>query len=135
MTDVVKLLGDEASDLLEYKCKTVPKEQLHLPGPDFIDRVVVYNDRPSNVLRNMQAVYDHGRLGGRIADVTGKDRAARGDAEPPPDSTAAKGAALQPHSSRGQDHVIQVQASRKDRRSLSHRRNSHRPGGHHHDRA
>ncbi len=63
MIDVEKLLGNEASDLLEYKCKTVPKEQLHLPGPDFIDRVVVYNDRPSNVLRNMQAVYDHGRLG------------------------------------------------------------------------
>ncbi len=64
MIDVEKMLGDEASDLLEYKCKTIPKEQLHLPGPDFIDRVVVYNDRPSNVLRNMQAVYDHGRLGG-----------------------------------------------------------------------
>jgi class I fructose-bisphosphate aldolase len=64
MIDVEKLLGDEASGLLEYKCKTVPKEQLHLPGPDFIDRVVVYNDRPSNVLRNMQTVYDHGRLGG-----------------------------------------------------------------------
>jgi len=63
MIDVEKLLGNDASDLLEYKCKTVPKEQLHLPGPDFIDRVVVYNDRPSNVLRNMQAVYDHGRLG------------------------------------------------------------------------
>jgi class I fructose-bisphosphate aldolase len=64
MIDVEKLLGNEASDLLEYKCTTVPKEQLHLPGPDFIDRVVVYNDRPSNVLRNMQAVFDHGRLGG-----------------------------------------------------------------------
>jgi len=64
MIDVEKLLGNEASELLEYKCTTVPKEQLHLPGPDFIDRVVVYNDRPSNVLRNMQAVFDHGRLGG-----------------------------------------------------------------------
>ena len=64
MIDVEKMLGNEATNLLEYKCKTVPKEQLHLPGPDFIDRVVVYNDRPSNVLRNMQAVYDHGRLGG-----------------------------------------------------------------------
>ena len=59
-----KLLGDEARDLLDHECKTVPKEQLHLPGPDYIDRVVLYNDRPSNVLRNMQTVFDHGRIGG-----------------------------------------------------------------------
>ena len=64
MTDVEKLLGDEAEDLLEYKCKTVPKEQLHLPGPDFVDRVMVQTDRPNIVLRNMQNVFDHGRLGG-----------------------------------------------------------------------
>jgi class I fructose-bisphosphate aldolase len=64
MTDVVKILGDEAKYLLEHRCNTIQKEQLHLPGPDFIERVVVHNDRPSNVLRNMQTVFDHGRLGG-----------------------------------------------------------------------
>jgi class I fructose-bisphosphate aldolase len=64
MTDVKKLLGDEAKSLLEYKCKTVPKENLHLPGPDFVDRVVAATDRPIPVLRNMQAVFNNGRLGG-----------------------------------------------------------------------
>jgi class I fructose-bisphosphate aldolase len=63
MSDVIALLGDEAKDLLEYKAK-VPKDTLHLPGPDFIDRVLVYNDRPAQVLRNMAAVFNNGRLGG-----------------------------------------------------------------------
>jgi class I fructose-bisphosphate aldolase len=64
MTDVVQLLGSEARDLLEHTCKTVPKEKLHVPGPDFIDRVFVHSDRHANVLRNLQSVFDHGRLGG-----------------------------------------------------------------------
>ncbi len=64
MTDVKKLLGDEAKSLLEYKCKTVPKENLHLPGPDFVDWVVAATVRPIPVLRNMQAVFNNGRLGG-----------------------------------------------------------------------
>jgi class I fructose-bisphosphate aldolase len=64
MTDVKKLLGDEAKSLLEYKCKTVLKENLHLPGPDFVDRVVAATDRPIPVLRNMQSVFNNGRLGG-----------------------------------------------------------------------
>ena len=64
MTDVKKLLGEEAASLLEYKCTTVPKENLHLPGPDFVDRVLTVTDRPVPVLRNMQAVFDNGRLGG-----------------------------------------------------------------------
>ncbi|UCB44657.1 MAG: class I fructose-bisphosphate aldolase [Spirochaetota bacterium] len=64
MTNVEKLLGDEAKGLLEHKCSTVPKEQLHLPGPDFIDRVLMHTDRPIQVLRNLQAFFDHGRLGG-----------------------------------------------------------------------
>ena len=63
MIDVEKLLGDEARDLLEYKAK-FPKEQLYLPGPDFVDRVVSQSDRSPAVLRNMQMVYDHGRLAG-----------------------------------------------------------------------
>jgi class I fructose-bisphosphate aldolase len=57
------LLGDEAESLLTYKAK-FPKEQLHLPGPDFIDRVLVQSDRPPQVLRSMAALHGHGRLGG-----------------------------------------------------------------------
>jgi class I fructose-bisphosphate aldolase len=64
MNDVEKLLGDEAKGLLEYKCTTVPKEELHLPGPDFVERVVVHTDRPIPVLRNLQTFFDHGKLGG-----------------------------------------------------------------------
>jgi class I fructose-bisphosphate aldolase len=58
------LLGDEAQDLLTHVSKTVPKEQLHLPGPDFVDRVFAKSDRPIPVLRNLQQLFDHGRLGG-----------------------------------------------------------------------
>jgi len=61
MTDVEQLLGDEAKDLLEYRAK-VSKDMLHLPGPDFFERVLVHNDRPTAVLRNMRSVFSHGRL-------------------------------------------------------------------------
>jgi len=58
-----KALGSEAEELLTYKAK-VDKEGLHLPGPDFIDRVWVGSDRSPNVLRNLQALFSHGRLAG-----------------------------------------------------------------------
>ena len=61
---VQELLGSEAKDLLAHACRTVPKERLHLPGPDFIERVVAATDRPPAVMRNLQAVFDHGRLAG-----------------------------------------------------------------------
>jgi len=61
---ITQLLGKEAKFLLEHECKTVKKEALHLPGPDYIDRVMVHSDRSINVLRNMQAVFNAGRLGG-----------------------------------------------------------------------
>ncbi len=64
MIDIAQLLGDEAESLLEHECKTVPKEDLYLPGPDFVDRVVADTDRSPAVLRNLQALFDHGRLGG-----------------------------------------------------------------------
>jgi class I fructose-bisphosphate aldolase len=64
MTDIQKLLGSEGKSLLEHVCRTIPKEQLHIPGPDFIERVVVPSDRPVPVLRNLQTVLGHGRLGG-----------------------------------------------------------------------
>jgi len=60
--DLEQLLGTEAKDLLEHKCKTVPKEMLHLPGPDFVDRVVAQTDRPVAVLRSLQTLFGHGRL-------------------------------------------------------------------------
>jgi len=64
MKNLEQLLGSEARGLLEHTCKTVSREQLHLPGPDFIDRVMVHTDRPVPVLRNMRSVFDHGRLAG-----------------------------------------------------------------------
>jgi fructose-bisphosphate aldolase, class I len=57
------MLGSDAKSLLEHTCK-IPKEQLHLPGPDFIDRVWQASDRPVPVLRSIQQMFDHGRLGG-----------------------------------------------------------------------
>jgi class I fructose-bisphosphate aldolase len=64
MIDIVSALGDEAESLLSYECKSVPKEDLYLPGGDFIDRVVAETDRSPAVLRNLQSLIDHGRLAG-----------------------------------------------------------------------
>src|SRR5260370_40550813 len=55
-------LGADAQALLEHKCGTVPKEQLHLPGPDFVDRVWKDSDRPTRVLGSLQSILGHGRL-------------------------------------------------------------------------
>jgi class I fructose-bisphosphate aldolase len=62
MTNIVQLLGDEAENLLKYRCTGISKESLHLPGPDYVDRVVAIKDRKPGVLRNLQAFYGHGRL-------------------------------------------------------------------------
>jgi class I fructose-bisphosphate aldolase len=62
--EIEKLLADSAKGLLEHKCKTVPKERLHLPGPDFVDRIFAPSDRNSQVLRNLQALFHSGRLAG-----------------------------------------------------------------------
>ena len=59
-----EILGDSAESLLTHTCTTVPKELLHLPGPDFIDRVWKDSDRTPRVLRSLQTLYGHGRLGG-----------------------------------------------------------------------
>jgi class I fructose-bisphosphate aldolase len=61
---IEEALGPDARDLLEHKCNTVPKEQLHVPGPDFVDRVWKDSDRPTRVLRSLQALSEHGRLAG-----------------------------------------------------------------------
>jgi fructose-bisphosphate aldolase, class I len=60
-----ELLGNEAEDLLKHQCKTIPKESLCLPGPDFVDRAVAGSDRPARVLRNLQSLLNFGRLAGR----------------------------------------------------------------------
>ena len=59
-----EILGDEAARLLEHECKTVSKEDLHLPGPDFVDRVWMGSDRNPRVLRSLQTMINNGRLGG-----------------------------------------------------------------------
>jgi len=59
---VVSLLGDEAQTLLQHECKTITKEQVHLPGADWVDRVWALSDRPTTVLRSLQALYGTGRL-------------------------------------------------------------------------
>ena len=63
-TDIVSLLGDDASNLLEHHCTTIDRSALTLPGPDFVDRVMSLTDRPVPVIRNLQAIFAHGRLGG-----------------------------------------------------------------------
>ena len=64
MTDISAMLGDEADKLLNHVCKGVPKNSLHVPGPDFVDRIMATSDRKPGVLRNLQALYNHGRLAG-----------------------------------------------------------------------
>ncbi|MHC4258251.1 MAG: class I fructose-bisphosphate aldolase, partial [Planctomycetota bacterium] len=61
---IVKNLGKDADTLLNHSCKTISKDMLHLPGPDFVDRVVADSDRCPQVLRNLQNIFNHGRLGG-----------------------------------------------------------------------
>ncbi|MBS3947082.1 MAG: class I fructose-bisphosphate aldolase [Dethiobacter sp.] len=64
MSNVVEMLGSDADSLLSHVCRTVPKELLHLPGPDFVDRIFALSDRPTPVLRSLQQFFSHGRLGG-----------------------------------------------------------------------
>ncbi len=58
------ILGNEAKQLLEHRCKTVTADVLHLPGPDFVTRVWSQSDRSPRVLRSLATLYGHGRLGG-----------------------------------------------------------------------
>src|SRR4051812_23310377 len=61
---IEELLGDEAKALLEHKSQAIPKEQLYLPGPDYVDRVVTQSDRSPSVIRSIQTLLSHGRLAG-----------------------------------------------------------------------
>ncbi|WP_312242192.1 class I fructose-bisphosphate aldolase [Pantoea sp.] len=64
MTDIVQLLGQEAESLLQHRCMTIPAESLYLPGADYVERVMSDNNRSPAVLRNMQTLYNTGRLAG-----------------------------------------------------------------------
>src|SRR5262245_22866287 len=61
---VEEILGAEAADLLQHECKTMSRDLLHLPGPDYVERVYAGSDRPARVLTSLQALLDHGRLAG-----------------------------------------------------------------------
>lgn len=64
MTDIAALLGAEAESLLQHRCATIQAGALHLPGPDFIERVVAHSDRAPATLRNFQQIFNTGRLAG-----------------------------------------------------------------------
>jgi len=62
--EIEKLLGSKAKDLLTHVCKTVPKQKLHTPGGDWVDRIFGPSDRNIRVLRSLQTLFNHGRLAG-----------------------------------------------------------------------
>jgi len=64
MTNISQLLGDKADSLLNFKAPKIPKERLHVPGPDFVDRIFAPSDRNNRVLVNLQRLFGSGRLGG-----------------------------------------------------------------------
>src|SRR6266404_4246411 len=64
MTSIAQLLGDKADSLLNFKNPKIPKERLHLPGPDVVDRLFAVSDRNNRVLCNLQRIVSHGRLAG-----------------------------------------------------------------------
>ena len=62
LTNITTILGDKAEYLLSHQSKTVDKKDLHVPGPDFVDRIFAETNRSNQVLRHMQSLYSHGRL-------------------------------------------------------------------------
>jgi len=63
-TNIVELLGKDAESLLNHECKTITKDQIHLPGPNHVEETWINSNRNNQTLRNLQAMFDHGRLGG-----------------------------------------------------------------------
>jgi len=59
---ITSLLGEQAESLLQHQCNTISKDELHLPGPDFVDRMFIQSNRNNKVLGNLQWIYSHGRL-------------------------------------------------------------------------
>lgn len=64
MTNITTILGNESDFLLQHVCNTIPKSSLQVPGTDFVDRVMALSDRKPSVLRNLQLLFNHGRLAG-----------------------------------------------------------------------
>lgn len=64
LSQIEKNLGENGNDLLTHVCKTIPKEQLHIPDSNWIDRIFASSDRNIRVLRNLSALFNHGRLAG-----------------------------------------------------------------------
>ncbi|MBP7243690.1 MAG: class I fructose-bisphosphate aldolase [Bacteroidia bacterium] len=62
ISKITELLGNDAQSLLTHTCKTISKENIHLPGGDFVDRLFIQSNRSNQVLRSLQAIYGHGRL-------------------------------------------------------------------------
>jgi class I fructose-bisphosphate aldolase len=60
--EIQSLLGDKASALLEHQCRTIPKERVHVPSPNYVDECYGLSDRNPQVLRSLQSLLDHGRL-------------------------------------------------------------------------
>lgn len=60
--EIKGMLGAEADSLLGHTCKTVSKDKLHVPGPDWVDRIFSGSDRNIRVLRSLQTMFGHGRL-------------------------------------------------------------------------
>src|SRR5499427_273842 len=59
---IQEILGSDAEGLLSHQCKTISKDKLHLPGPDFIDRIFIGSDRPTRTLVSLQQLFGTGRL-------------------------------------------------------------------------
>ncbi|HLG03041.1 MAG TPA: class I fructose-bisphosphate aldolase [Bacteroidia bacterium] len=62
LTNIREILGTQADSLLNHTCKTISKDQIHLPGPDFVDRIFALSNRNPQVLRSLQSIYGNGRL-------------------------------------------------------------------------
>lgn len=61
---IVEILGEDADSLLQHKCQTIPKDMLHVPSPDFVDKIFIQSDRPNPVLRSLQVMFNTGHLAG-----------------------------------------------------------------------
>lgn len=84
MTDITALLADEADELLGYECRGIGRDQLYLPGPDFVDRVVDDSDRSTAVQGDLRRIFASGRLAGAMSRSCRSTRAS--STRPPPRS-------------------------------------------------
>jgi class I fructose-bisphosphate aldolase len=64
MIDIANILASEAASILDHTCTGIPKSEIHAPGPDYIERIVAHKNRKPAVLRNLNTLYNHGRLAG-----------------------------------------------------------------------